>query len=207
MTASKKTESKNPFDEVPEGKNTRNEEPKGIDVDKKVDNKVVESKPENVGTEDAGSKVEPSATAKIDADKADEANAQKKAAAATKKAETSGRRTAAQKKADDIESAKKLLGSNGFRVSETSDEEEQPDVVENEDHSFDDVDFEKLPLSAVSGQIVGSVSLNQGAVPTLSIALQNWIGEPPVSIAASQIGDVEKVLSELKKQAKKAKHD
>jgi hypothetical protein len=77
--------------------------------------------------------------------------------------------------------------------------------VEVETNTFDQLDFEKLPLSAVSGQIVGSVSLNSASVPTLSVALQNWIGEPPVSIAASQIGDVEKVLAELKKQAKSAK--
>ena len=48
------------------------------------------------------------------------------------------------------------------------------------------------------------VKLN-GAVPVLEVALVGWIGEAPVSVAADQIGDVEKVLKDLRKAAKDAK--
>lgn len=70
--------------------------------------------------------------------------------------------------------------------------------------SFSEVNYEKFPLSAVSGQVTGVVKLN-GAVPILEIALIGWVGEAPVSVAADQIGDVEKVLAELRKAAKDAK--
>lgn len=211
MTAKKNAQAeaeakRNPFDEAYEGtKNTRNEEPKNVAADKKETNEVIESAPENVGTEDAKLDVEPSSTAKIDADKADEANKQDKAEKAEEKSAASGRRTKEQKLNDDIESAKSLLGGNGYNVSEITEEPTQ-DLVEKESPvDFDAVDFEKYPLSASSGQVVGTVSLNQGAVPIVQIGLMNWIGEPPVSLAASQLGDIEEVLSELKKQAKKAK--
>ena len=69
--------------------------------------------------------------------------------------------------------------------------------------SFNDVDYEKFPLSAVSGQVTGVVKLN-GAVPILEIALVGWVGEAPVSVAADQIGDVEQVLKDLRKAAKDA---
>jgi len=211
MTAKKDTTAKaeakrNPFDEAYEGtKNTRNDEPKNVEADKKLTPEVIESAPENVGTENAKLDIEPSSTAKIDADSADEANKQAAAAKKAEKASTSTRRTKEEKKADDIDAAKKLLESNGYRTSEVT-EDETPDVVEHESPvDFSTVDFEKLPLSAVSGTIAGTISLNQGAVPILQVGLTNWIGEPPVSIAASQLGDVEHVLNELKKQAKKAK--
>lgn len=205
-TASKDEAKRNPFDEAYEGtKNTRNEEPKNVDADTKLTPEVIESAPENVGTEDAKLDIGPSSTAQIDADKADEANKQAEAAKKAEKSSTSTRRTKEEKLADDIDAAKKLLDANGYRTSEVV-EDDKPDVVEHESPiDFDTLDFEKLPLSAISGNIVGSVSLNQGAVPTLEIALVNWVGAPPVSIAASQLGDVEYVLKELKKQAKAAK--
>ena len=45
------------------------------------------------------------------------------------------------------------------------------------------------------------------AVPILEIALIGWVGEAPVSIAAEQIGDVEKILKDLRKAVKGAKKD
>src|SRR5690606_3634354 len=69
---------------------------------------------------------------------------------------------------------------------------------------FNAVDFEAYPLSAVSGQVTGVIKLN-GAVPILEIALVGWVGEAPVSNAASDIKDVEKVLADLRKAAKAAK--
>lgn len=69
---------------------------------------------------------------------------------------------------------------------------------------FNEVDFSKYPLSAVSGQVTGVIKLN-GAVPILEIALVGWVGEAPVSIAATQIGDVEKILKDLRKSVKDAK--
>lgn len=71
------------------------------------------------------------------------------------------------------------------------------------DLDFNQVDFEKYPLSAVSNQVVGSISVNAGAVPVISIAGMNWIGEAPIFFAASQIGDIEKVIADLKKQVRK----
>ena len=69
---------------------------------------------------------------------------------------------------------------------------------------FNEVDFDKYPLSAVSGQVTGVIKLN-GAVPILEIALIGWVGEAPVSVAAEQIGDVEKILKDLRKAVKDAK--
>lgn len=146
----------------------------------KKDNEVVETPEEKAGT----AKDKP-ADASSDVQNAD---GSKTPATDVKPKTTRKRRTKAQIEADKAGAA----------------EAGEPEEVE--DHSFDELDFEKLPLSAQSGQIVGSVDLNQGAVPTLNIALQNWIGAPIIAIAASQIGDVEKVLKELKRQAKDAKH-
>lgn len=86
-----------------------------------------------------------------------------------------------------------------------ADKAKDSEPEEREGSVFDELDFEKLPLSSQSGNIVGSVDLNQGSVPTLNISIQNWIGAPIIAIAASQIGDVETVLNDLKKQAKKIK--
>lgn len=69
--------------------------------------------------------------------------------------------------------------------------------------SFNEIDFGQYPLSAVSGQVTGVIKLN-GAVPILEIALVGWVGEAPVSIAADQIEDVEKILADLRKAAKAA---
>lgn len=204
-TAASRDEAKrNPFDEAYEGtKNTRNDEPKNVEADKKETNEVIESAPKNVGTEDAKLSTDPSPTAQIDADKADEANKQTAAKKAEEKSAASGRRTKEQKLNDDIESAKKLLDGNGYRVSDVTEEPTQDVIGTESPVDFDTVDFEKYPLSASSGQVVGTISLNQGAIPIVQIGLSGWIGEPPVSLAASQLGDIEAVLSELKEQAKK----
>lgn len=165
----------NPFDEKPDGLKLGDET--------KTDNKVVETPEDKAGT----AKDKP-------ADAPDEiqnADGSKEPAKTGDKAEkpktTRKRRTKAEIEADKAK------------------DDQGGDLVDVEDHTFDELDFEKLPLSAQSGNIVGSVDLNQGAVPTLNISLQGWIGAPIIAIAASQIGDVETVLSELKKQAKKIK--
>src|SRR5690606_20806855 len=77
--------------------------------------------------------------------------------------------------------------------------EEEAERAEGEESGidFNEVDFDKYPLSAVSGQVTGVIKLN-GAVPILEIALIGWVGEAPVSIAAEQIGDVEKILKDLR---------
>lgn len=67
-------------------------------------------------------------------------------------------------------------------------------------------DFETLsleqPLSAVSGQVTGTVTNNDTAVPVLKLALSGWIGVEPLSLPAKNgFDDVRKVLDELEKQA------
>jgi len=180
------SKTENPFDEKSTGLK--------IGDETKTDNKVVETPGDKAGTakdkpadapdeiQNADGSKEPD-PAKTDDGKSEDA---------PKPKTTRKRRTKAQIEAD---KAKEEQGG----------ELPPGDLVDVEDHTFDELDFEKLPLSAQSGNIVGSVDLNQGAVPTLNISLQGWIGAPIIAIAASQIGDVESVLNELKKQAKKIK--
>lgn len=156
---------------------------------------VVETPEDKAGTAQDKPADAPETTLHADGTRTDPAEDAKKAEE-QKKAETKPkkkRRTKAE-----IEAAK--AAKEGVEPSLTSGVESVDSPVD-----FNALDFEKLPLSFTSGNVTGSVVLNQGAVPILQIALVNWIGEPPVSIAAEQLGDVEKVISELKKQARSAK--
>lgn len=109
------------------------------------------------------------------------------------------------KESDDTEKPKKTRRSKEQIAADkaAADAAKEAEGIES-DINFDEVDFDKYPLSAVSGQVTGVIKLN-GAVPILEVALIGWIGEAPVSIAASDIKDVEKVLADLRKAAKAAK--
>lgn len=157
---------------------TAEKNPFDIDPDEKVtpktDNKVVETPEDKAGTKQ-DKPTEPVA-AQSPAKEADEKPKPKKA-----------RRTKAQIEADKAaEQAAKDAEGQDAKID------------------FNEVDFDKYPLSAVSGQVTGVIKLN-GAVPILEIALIGWVGEAPVSVAAEQIGDVEKILKDLRKAAKDAK--
>lgn len=69
--------------------------------------------------------------------------------------------------------------------------------------SFRDVDYDKFPLSAISGQVSATISRNDSAVPVLNVSLRGWVGLPPLSVVADGgIDDIRAVLDELERQAK-----
>lgn len=70
------------------------------------------------------------------------------------------------------------------------------------------VDFGALnlesPLSAVDGQITGTVTTNDTAVPILKLSLVGWIGNDPLTVPAETgFDEIRKVLDELEKEAGK----
>lgn len=148
-------------------------------VEKKTDDEVRVPEPDKAGT--AGTQSKPAAVSRT---------SEEKAQTSTDKADDKPRKKRRTKA--EIEAAKAVEQGEALQDGE------------QDDAGFGEVDFEKYPLSATSGQVTGVVKLN-GAVPVLEIALVGWIGEAPVSVAASQISDVEKVLKDLRKAAKDAK--
>jgi len=104
------------------------------------------------------------------------------------------RRTKEEKLQDDLDAARKLLAEH-----EGESQSENYDETNAESVDFNSVDFEKYPLSAVSGTVSGVVKLSNGAVPILEISLIGWVGDAPLSIRAEEITDVESVLRQLRK--------
>lgn len=60
-------------------------------------------------------------------------------------------------------------------------------------------DYSKLPVAAAVGQVTAAVEEYAGRA-VLSVSLRGWVGEAPLKILASDIGDLEQVISELRSQ-------
>lgn len=64
---------------------------------------------------------------------------------------------------------------------------------------FSEVDLSKLPVAIAVGQITLSIEEYAGrAVAALS--LRGWVGDAPLKILASDIGEIEQAFAELRKQ-------
>lgn len=135
---------------------------------------------------------------------------EKAAPAKSTKTEKTGRRTKAEKLADDIESAKVLLRENGYRVLSDAEDRETSAELESgaakdpdEDLDFLDAVAEHGVISAMSGQVTGTIDMNAVSVPVLRVSVVNWVGTSPLELVASSgIKDLRKVLRELEKQAR-----
>lgn len=57
----------------------------------------------------------------------------------------------------------------------------------------------KLPLAATVGQIVAVVEIYAGRA-VLSLSLKGWVGDAPLKILASDVGEIEQALAELRKE-------
>lgn len=60
-------------------------------------------------------------------------------------------------------------------------------------------DHTKLPIAVTVGQVVASVEVYAGN-PVLSLSLRGWVGEAPLKILASDVGELEQALAELRKE-------
>lgn len=60
-------------------------------------------------------------------------------------------------------------------------------------------DLSKLPVAVAVGQVTISVEEYAGRA-VLSMSLRGWVGEAPLKILASDIGDVEQAIAELRSQ-------
>jgi len=60
---------------------------------------------------------------------------------------------------------------------------------------------EKGVLSASSGQVAATIDMNHVAVPVLKVSMLGWVGPDPLTLEATAIADIRKVLDELEKQA------
>lgn len=72
-----------------------------------------------------------------------------------------------------------------------------PDYSKEILHKLDTAD---TPIAANSGDIQGLVKVRHG-IRLLELSIAGWIGDAPVTILAEQASDVERVISELRKQA------
>lgn len=59
--------------------------------------------------------------------------------------------------------------------------------------------FDKLPVAVSVGEIVLSVEEVRGNA-ILAISLRGWVGDPPLKIRASDVGELESALKELRKE-------
>lgn len=59
--------------------------------------------------------------------------------------------------------------------------------------------FDKLPVAVSVGEIVLSVEEVRGNA-ILAISLRGWVGDPPLKIRASDVGELENALKELRKE-------
>lgn len=116
---------------------------------------------------------------------------------------TSKRRTKAQILADDIEAAKSLLSENGYTVTHAGDESDAKGTDEDDSEvDFGGVVAEKTVITALSGQITGTVDQNMVSVPILRVSQVGWVGQAPLEVPASGISDIRAVLNDLEKQAR-----
>lgn len=60
-------------------------------------------------------------------------------------------------------------------------------------------DLTKLPVAIAVGDVTGSVEEYAGRA-VLSLSLRGWVGEAPLKILASEVGDLEQVIAELRSQ-------
>lgn len=77
----------------------------------------------------------------------------------------------------------------------------QTKAKEKKQANFEKAVSDKGVLSAVSGQVVATVDMNQVAVPVLRVSMVGWVGTAPLELTADSISDIRKVLDELEKQA------
>lgn len=64
---------------------------------------------------------------------------------------------------------------------------------------FDDVDMDKLPVAIAIGQVTVSIEEYAGRA-VASFSLRGWVGDAPLKLLASDIGEFEQALAELRKQ-------
>lgn len=129
-------------------------------------------------------------------DKAPDAKSEK-AQAADDKTKATGAQTEGSKEPEKPKRKRRTKAEIEADKAAEAEEHKEPD------YDFNQLPYEAFPLSAVSGNVTGVVKVN-GAVPVFELALIGWIGEAPVSIAASEIDDVLDVIQQLKDRAKKA---
>lgn len=60
-------------------------------------------------------------------------------------------------------------------------------------------DLTQLPVAVAVGQVTASVEEYAGR-PVLSISLRGWVGDAPLKILATDIGDLEQAIAELRSQ-------
>tara|TARA_R110002020_G_scaffold404912_1_gene614961 strand:+ start:6736 stop:7359 length:624 start_codon:yes stop_codon:yes gene_type:complete len=64
-----------------------------------------------------------------------------------------------------------------------------------------DIDHTKLPASVSVGDVIMSVDEYAGR-PVLSLSLRGWVGDPPFKVLATDVGQIEGALEELRKVLK-----
>ena len=64
-----------------------------------------------------------------------------------------------------------------------------------------DIDRQKLPASVSVGDVIVSVDEYSGR-PVLSLSLRGWVGDAPFKVLASDVGQIEGALEELRKVLK-----
>ena len=72
-------------------------------------------------------------------------------------------------------------------------------VVEGE--ILAEVKHERLPLSAVVGDVFGIVKVNPAGIVVLEVSMHGFIGVEPVAVPVEQASDIEKVVQTLRDQA------
>lgn len=83
------------------------------------------------------------------------------------------------------------------RFSADAQNDSEP-TSEFEDDVLAQLHGENLPISFVSGTLIGQVKVNPAGIRVLNVGLNGWIGDNGVEVVIEEAGDFEKLLSGLR---------
>lgn len=86
------------------------------------------------------------------------------------------------------------------RLSAASPEAEES--TGSDEEVLSTVDNANLPISAVVGEILGTVRVNPAGIVVLDLTMNGYIGIDPLSVPVEDAGDFEAVLESLRAQVK-----